>query len=64
MGMFDKPKKKVSGAEMHRQEESLKRSLSFIILILMVLSLTMCSTPSYEEFENGSTPEPTAQTNG
>ncbi|MBP3868261.1 MAG: hypothetical protein IKF60_09525 [Solobacterium sp.] len=61
MKLFEKPQ--LSNSEIRQREQSLKRSMTFIILVLMILSLTMCDTPSYEEF-TGSTPVPeqTAET--
>jgi preprotein translocase subunit SecG len=53
MKLFDKPKPQYSSSEIRQKEEAVKRTMTFIILVLMILSLTMCNTPSYEEYSEG-----------
>lgn len=61
MKLFEKPK--LSNSEIRQKEESVRRSLTFIVLVLMILSLTMCNTPSREEYmEPTPGPQQTAET--
>lgn len=61
--MKKKPQKVQPSVE--ERAASLKRTLTFLILILMIMSLTVCQYPSEEEIRNQmETPQETSGTEG